>query len=98
VHPLEPRDLGVPNGNKLPLEPRDLVVPSSVSKRIYEPMVRLLQTMNLLAPTLTLSPIEKKREIPHDPRHLGVPLGASKNDFQAYGSFDTNRAPILHPD
>ena len=47
---------------------------------IYESMVRLGQTMNLFALTLTLSPNGK--EIPHDPRHLGVPLGASKMIYE----------------
>jgi hypothetical protein len=28
--------------------------------------------------------------------NLGVPSGASKNDLCAYGTFVTNRAPILH--
>jgi hypothetical protein len=49
--------------NKLPLEPRDLVVPSSVSKRIYEPMVRLVQTMNLsCTDTNTVSHRKQKRD------------------------------------
>ena len=33
--------------NELPLEARHLVVPSSASKMIFEPMVRLAQTMHL---------------------------------------------------
>jgi hypothetical protein len=38
-----------------------------------------------------------RNEILHDPRHLGVPSGVSKN-FRAYGMFGANRAPILHQD
>ena len=33
--------------NELPLEPRHQVLPSSATKTIYEPMVRLVQTMHL---------------------------------------------------
>jgi hypothetical protein len=33
--------------NELPLEPRDLGVQSGASKTIYEPMVRLVQTVHL---------------------------------------------------
>jgi hypothetical protein len=39
-----------------------------------------------------------QNDIPHDPRHLGVPSGAFKNDFWCCGTFGTNRAPILHQD
>jgi hypothetical protein len=38
-----------------------------------------------------------QNEILDEPRHLGVPSGV-KNDFQAYGTFDANRAPILCQD
>ena len=67
--------------NGLPLEPCNLVLPLGASKMIYEPMVRLGQTMNLFALTLTLCP-NGKSEIPHDPRHLGVPSGASQTIFE----------------
>ena len=39
----------------------------------------------------------ERSEIPHDPRHQGVPSGV-QNDFRAYGTFDANRAPILRQD
>jgi hypothetical protein len=39
-----------------------------------------------------------QNEIPHDPRHLGVPSGGFKNDFWCCGTFGTNRTPILHQD
>ena len=47
------------------------------SKMIYEPMVRLAQTMHLSC-TGTYTVSKQKREVPYDPRHLGVPSGASK--------------------
>jgi hypothetical protein len=41
-------------------------------------------------PALTLTPPPNDwNEIWHDPYHLGVPSGASKNDFWAYGMFST---------
>ena len=46
--------------NELPLEPCNLGLPLGASKTIYEPMVRLGQTMNLFALTLILSPNGKK--------------------------------------
>ena len=52
---LSPKDR-----NGLPLEPCNLVLPLGASKMIFEPMVRLGQTMNLFALTLTLSPNGKK--------------------------------------
>ena len=39
----------------------------------------------------------KTSEIPHDPRHLGVPSAASKM-MLAYGTFDANHALILRQD
>jgi hypothetical protein len=52
--------------NGLPLEPCHLGVPSSASKTIFEPMLRLEQTVHLsstyIAPTLTLSPNRPKRD------------------------------------
>ena len=47
------------------------------SKTIYEPMVRLAQTMHLSC-TGTNTVSKQKTEVPFDPRHLGVPSGASK--------------------
>jgi hypothetical protein len=46
-----------------------------------------------LASRLALSPNGLNRA-PPDPRHLGVPLGASKMIYEPM--FDANRAPILH--
>jgi hypothetical protein len=47
------------------------------SKTISEPMVRLAQTMYLSC-TDTNTVSKWKEEMPHDPRHRGVPSGASK--------------------
>ena len=47
------------------------------SKTISEPMVHLEQTVHLSCTTLTPSP-NTPNEVPHDPRHLGVPAVASK--------------------
>ena len=48
--------------NELPLEPCHLVVSSSVSKMIFEPMVRLAQTMHLSCnDTNTVSKRKEKR-------------------------------------
>jgi hypothetical protein len=49
---------------------------------ISEPMVRLAQTCTCLEPTPALSP-NGQNEIPHDPRHLEVPSGASKMIYEA---------------
>ena len=56
---------------------------------ISEPMVRTAQTV-----LLTFKRTEN--ELPLEPRHLGVPSGASETIFRAYGTFGANRAPILH--
>jgi hypothetical protein len=48
-----------------------------------------------LAPTLTMSPIGSKRNSTWQmsPRSS---IGCTQNNFWAYGTFGTNRAPILH--
>jgi hypothetical protein len=40
----------------------------------------------------------EQTDLPLEPRHLGVPLGGCKIDFLPYGTFGTNRAPILPQD
>jgi hypothetical protein len=95
--------------------PRHLRVPLGVSKMIFDPMVRLVQTMHLSpnwpwasshrssircvqnnmwvygmvganhAPILHWHKYYlqiDRNEIPHDPRHLGVPSGASKTNSE----------------
>jgi hypothetical protein len=42
--------------NELPHDQRHLEVQSGASKMIFEPIVRLAQTMHYLAPELTLLP------------------------------------------
>ena len=39
-----------------------------------------------------------EKQIPHDPRHIVVPSGASKMIFGAYGTFGANCAIILRQD
>jgi hypothetical protein len=48
--------------NKIPYDPHHLGVPPGAPKIVSEPMVRLAQTMHLLAPTLTLSQYGPKRD------------------------------------
>jgi hypothetical protein len=62
---------------ELSLVPYHLGVPSGASKMIFEPMIRLAQTVHLSC-TYTNTVAKQKSKIPHDPRHLGVPLGVSK--------------------
>jgi hypothetical protein len=62
--------------NELVVGPHHQGVPLGSSKMIFEPMVRLAQTVHL-------SCIQTDRnEIPHDPRHVGVPSDASKTIFE----------------
>ena len=77
--------------NELPLVPPRLGVPLGASKSIYEPMVRLAQTVHLsYIDTNTLSKrIERDSTGPTSPRSS---IGC------AYGTFDANRALILRQD
>jgi hypothetical protein len=86
----------IPKLTEHSLGPRHQGVPSGVSKMISKPMVRLAQTVHLSALTLTLSPNGKKWDSTWStsPRSTIVCI---QNDFQAYGTFDANREPILHP-
>jgi hypothetical protein len=80
---------------KLPLEPRRLRVPSDASKMIFEPMVRLAQTVHLSCTnTSTISKwTERASTWASSTRST---IGCVQNDFWAYGTFGANRAPILH--
>jgi hypothetical protein len=82
------------DSNKLPLEPRHLGVSSGVSKMISEPIVRLAQTMHLYCTdTNTVSKWTKMRfHMTHSPRSS---IGCVQHDFQADGTFDSNRSPLL---
>ena len=68
-----------------------------MSKMIFEPVVRLAQTVHLLAPTPTLSPNRPKQDFTWatSPRSS---IGRIQNDFWAYGTFGANCAPILCQD
>jgi hypothetical protein len=47
-------------------------------KQFSEPMVRMAQTMHLSCTKTNTTSKKDRKEILHDPRHLGVPSGASK--------------------
>jgi hypothetical protein len=83
--------------NKLLLEPRHLEVSSGASKMISEPMVCLAQTVDLYcANTNTVSKqTEIRIHMTHWPRSY---MRCIEDNFWAYGTFDTNHAPILHQD
>ena len=54
--------------NELPLEPRLLVVPSGVSKMIYQPTVRLAQTMHLSR--TDTNTVSKQKEVRFQMTHI----------------------------
>jgi aminoglycoside N3'-acetyltransferase len=83
--------------NKLLLEPRHLGVPLSASKMISEPVVCSAQTMHLYyTDTNTISKrTETRFHMTHSPRSS---IGRVQDNFRAYGTFGTNRAPILCQD
>ena len=62
--------------SEIPHDPRHLGVPSGASKTIFEPMVRLTQTVHLSY--IKISTIPKQAELSLETRHLGLPSGASK--------------------
>ena len=61
---------------EIPHDPRHLGVPSGASKTIFEPMLRLTQTVHLSY--IKISTIPKQAELSLETRHLGLPSGASK--------------------
>ena len=67
--------------NKLLAALSHLGVPSGASKMIFDPMVRLAQSVHLSCTNID-NISNGPNEIPHDPRHLGVPSGASKMIFE----------------
>ena len=81
--------------NEIPQDPRHLGVPLGVSKAISKAMVRLAQTVHLsYINTNTISKrTERDSTWPKSPRSC---IGCVQNDIWAYGTFSTNRAPILH--
>jgi hypothetical protein len=87
--------------NDHPLKPHHLGVPSVLSKTIPEPMVRLAQTMHLSCSNTNT--VSKWTETRFDMTHVIWELvldALDENCFQmisqAYGTFGTNCAPILH--
>jgi hypothetical protein len=79
---------------KLWLEPRHLGVPSGASKMILKPMVRLVQTVHYLPPTLTPSQNGPKQDS-RCPKSTRSSIRCVKNVFWAYDIFGATRAPIL---
>jgi hypothetical protein len=85
------------DSNKLPLEPRHLGVSSGAPKMICEPMVHLAQTVHLYCTdTNTVSKRTETRF--HRTDSLRSSIRCIQDDFLAYGTIDTNHAPILHQD
>jgi hypothetical protein len=83
--------------NELPLEPRHLGVPLSASKIIFEPMVRLTQTVHL--PCTDTNNVSKRTEQDSTwPTSLRISIGCVQNYFRAYGTFGAIHAPILRQD
>jgi hypothetical protein len=85
------------DSNKLPFQPRYLGVLSGVSKTISEPMVRSTQTVQLhCTNTNTVSKqTEMRFHMTHSPRSS---IRCIEDDFRAYGTLETNHAPILRQD
>jgi hypothetical protein len=79
---------------ELSLESRHLGVPSAVSKTISETLLFWRKLCIYLAPTLTL-PLNRKKWYSTWPMSPRSSIGCVQNDFDAYGTFDVNRAPIL---
>jgi hypothetical protein len=81
--------------NEPPLEPRQLGVPSGASKIISNRMVHLAQTLHLSCSDTNI--VMEQTKIRFHMSHITwSSIGFVQNDFQAYGTFGSNRAPILH--
>jgi hypothetical protein len=61
-------------------------------------MVRLAQTLHLFCVKITTITKWIKNELLVEPRHPRSSIGCAKNDFQAYGKFGANHAPIMCQD
>jgi hypothetical protein len=81
--------------NSCPPDPHHLGVPSGVSKKIYEPMVRLTQIEHLSCTDANNIPkqIETRFHMTTSPQSS---IGFLQYNFWVYGTFDANHAPILH--
>jgi hypothetical protein len=64
---------------------------------ISEPMVRLAQTVHIycMDTNIVSKQIETRFHMTHSPRSS---IGCVQHDFQADGTFETNRAPFLRQD
>ena len=71
--------------------------PSGVSKKIFEPMVRMTQTVHLSCTdtNIVFKWTKARFHMTTSPRifHRVCP-----NEFQAYGTLSLNHVPILHQD
>jgi hypothetical protein len=66
------------------------------SKMIYEPMVHSVQTVYLYwTDTNTISKQTETRF--HKTHSPSSSIRCIQDDFRAYGTFDTDRAPLLRP-
>ena len=79
--------------SEVPHDPRHLGVPSGAYKMIFEPMVRLTQTVHLSS--IKISTIPKQAELSLETRHLGLPSGASKTISKPMARLAQNCTPIL---
>ena len=83
--------------NELPYHSRHLGVPYGVPKMISMPVVHSTQTVHLSC--AEINTMSKWTEMSFDltlvPRST---IGCSQNDFQAYGTFGANHAPISRGD
>jgi hypothetical protein len=85
------------DSNKHPLKPRHLGVSSSASKTIYEPMVHSAQTVQLYCTNTNTVSKQTERRF-HMTHSSWTCTECIQEDFRAYGTFGTNRAPILRQD
>jgi hypothetical protein len=83
--------------NELPLDPRHIGVPSGASKKIFQPMLHSAQTMHLSCAEINTVSNGPKWASIWLTSHRST-IGGIQNDFLAYGTFGTNRAPILRWD
>jgi hypothetical protein len=81
--------------NEVLHDPHNLGVPSGASKMISKPMVCLGQTVHLSCVKISAisKPIEMRFHISFVTKDYHRCI---QNNFGAYGTFGTNRAPILH--
>ena len=79
---------------ELSLEPLDLGVPSGASKMVSYPLVHQVQTVHLSC--TETNTVSKQDFVWHTSSRSSIMC--LEIDFQAFGMFHANRAPILHQD